>query len=83
MPVPGWIDRDHREEASFPATIELADGRRFQVTITNVSIAGCQLQTRETLPIGASVQLCVSGQKLPADVRWALPGSAGLRFDEA
>ena len=83
MRVPGWIDRDAREEASFPAMVELPDGRRFQVTITNVSNAGCQLKTREMLPIGASVQLCVSGQKLPADVRWALPGSAGLRFNEA
>ena len=80
MHSPGWIDRAEREPASFPGIIELSHGRRLPVTITNVSIAGCQVACSETLPIGALIQLQVGQEQLAADVRWASDGKAGLRF---
>jgi hypothetical protein len=75
-----WIDRDDREPASFPGIVVLPDGRRFPVTITNVSIAGCQVEGRETMPIGAQIHLHVGREELAADVRWAIDGKGGLRF---
>lgn len=80
MRVPGWIDRDHREPAAFPATVALPDGRSVPVTITNVSRDGCEVSCNETLPIGAIVELRVGGEPIPADVRWELDGRAGLRL---
>ena len=83
MRIPGWIDRDDREPASFPGVVVLSDGRRFPVTIINVSSCGCQVDCAETLPIGAVVHLDVGNDHLPADVRWSIDGKAGLRLRES
>ena len=79
--LPGWIDRERREPTSYPAVVMLADGRRLAVTITNISHQGCQVQCKRTLPIGQSVKLELAGSiKANASVRWAVSGTAGLRF---
>jgi len=80
MREPGWIDRDDREPASFTGLVVLQDGSRVPVTIVNISEGGCQLKCNETLPVAATVELHLDGQQIEAEVRWALPGLAGLRI---
>ena len=80
MRIPGWIDRDDREPAAFPAVITLLDGRVFPVTITNVSKEGCEISCAEVLPIGAPVYLGVAAELIKAQVRWCVNGKAGLRL---
>jgi len=80
--VPGWIDRDERQEAEFPGIVILANGNRLPVTITNVSEGGCQLECGHPLPIGESVKLeLAGGHGAEGNVRWSVSGKAGLRFD--
>jgi hypothetical protein len=77
----GWIDRADRQNASYPAILVLAEGKRLPVTITNISKDGCQVECLETLPIGQSVRIELAGNiETDACVRWALLGRAGLRF---
>ena len=80
MRIPGWVDRDDREPASFPAVITLSDGRGFPVTITNVSKDGCEVTCGAVLPIGATVCLGVAAELITAQVRWCIDGKAGLRL---
>ena len=80
MRMPGWIDRDDREPVSFHGSVELADGRSFPVLITNISDPGCSIECEATLPIAQRVRLHVGEKSIGAEVRWALPGSAGLRL---
>lgn len=80
MISPGWIDRDERHPVNTSGMIELRNGNRYAVRVTNATNAGCQITCEETLPIGARLSLEVHGQTINADVRWALPGLAGLRI---
>ena len=80
MPDSGWVERATREPAAFPGIVVLADGRRFPITITNVSAGGCQIQCGATLPIGAEINLVIGRELIAADVRWAIDGRAGLRM---
>jgi len=80
MHAHGWIDRAEREPSCFPSILVLSDGRRFPITITNVSECGCQVSCAETLPIGAMVDLKIGEKLIPADVRWSIDGKAGLRL---
>jgi len=82
MRLPGWIDRDDREPTSFTGAVVLPDGESIPVTIADVSSVGCRVECEGTLPIGAKVRLAVGGKSVAAHVRWALPGSAGLRLAE-
>ena len=78
-----WIERGERETPCFPSILSLSDGRRFAVTITNVSERGCPVACGQTLPIGASVHLKIGSKQIAADVRWSIDGKAGLRLRDA
>jgi len=79
--LPGWTDRDNREPTSFPAILVLAEGKRFPVTITNISADGCQIEGAEAIPIGETVRVELAGDiRADATVRWAVERRAGLRF---
>ena len=80
--LPGWIDRADREAVLFDGSLMLSDGSTVPVRITNVSDAGCQLECEATLPIGGTARLQLGENELMANIRWALPGSAGLQFLE-
>ena len=82
MRQPGWIDRNEREPSSFPGVVILPGGARREVIISNVSAMGCRVECHEMLIIGAKVKLEVGDTLIDAEVRWALPGSAGLRMLE-
>ena len=76
-----WTDRNSRETTSYPAIVILTGGQRLPVTIANISNEGCQVECAETLPIGETVRIELAGGiKADANVRWAIPGRAGLRF---
>ena len=80
MRVPGWVEREEREPVSFGASIVLPDGRSVSVMIRDVSANGCCVECDEALPIAQTVRLDLGDDSIEAEVRWALPGAAGLRL---
>lgn len=78
--MPGWVPRTDRNQVQINATLRL-HGRELPVTVIDVSEEGCKIRCPEVLPIGETVQLEIPAfQPNPANVRWSLPGLAGLRF---
>ena len=58
----------------------LPDGRSIAVTIRDVSANGCCVECDETLPAPQAVRLDLGDDSIDAEVRWALPGAAGLQL---
>ena len=79
MRVPGWVEREEREPVSLDASIVLPDGRSVSAIIRDVSANGCCVECDEALPVAQSVRLDLGGDSVEAEVRWAIPGAAGLR----
>lgn len=78
----GQVDRDHREAINLRASIVTSQGRVVAARVLNMSLQGCLVQSHETMIIGERVTLNMAGfAPLPAQVRWELGGSAGLRFE--
>jgi hypothetical protein len=80
MRLPGWVEREERQPASFGASIALPDGRSVPVIIRDVSAHGCSVECDEALPIAQTVRLDLGDDSIEAEVRWALPGAAGLQL---
>ena len=77
----GWVGRKDRNDVNVDATVVRDDGARVTVKLTNLSIEGCRLQTDEMFRIGEHISIAFSRVgNLRAQVRWALPGSAGTQF---
>jgi hypothetical protein len=75
--------RSERCNVSMYGVVWLGDGRQFAVELTDLSAEGCKVTTAETLIIGTTVNLVIEGfDEVPASVRWALNGIAGLRFEQ-
>ena len=79
MRVPGWVEREERKPVSLNASIVLPDGRSVSAIIRDVSANGCCVECEEALPIAQTVRLDLGGDSVEAEVRWAMPGAAGLR----
>jgi hypothetical protein len=79
--VHGWIGRKDRHPVEVEAVLRRVDGRQSSVTLTNFSEDGCRIECPEDLQIGEQLAIAIPrmGQVL-AQVRWALPGSAGAKF---
>jgi len=79
----GWIGRKDRDEVAIDAVVHRDDGSKRSVTLSNLSPEGCQIESEGQFRIGERLQIAIPrvGQ-LDAQVRWALPGSAGARFLE-
>lgn len=76
-----WISREERRTVQVQGTAHLANGVSFAVRLANISYRGCQVEADHILPIGDRVRLELPRLgDVPAEVRWALPGKAGLRF---
>jgi hypothetical protein len=79
---PGWIGRDARTTVMVEGFARRSDGAVFNVVVHDISREGCRIEcSGHTVEIGEWVQ--VEGPGLPpqlGQVRWALLGSAGLRF---
>jgi hypothetical protein len=77
----GWIGRKDRHDIKVDAVVHRADGSEAQVRLTNVSDEGCRMATSDDFLIGERLSIAIPGMgKVEAQVRWALPGSAGAKF---
>lgn len=76
----GWIGRKDRHSVSMDAIVYRGDGQ-VQVKLADFSDEGCRIESDEHFRIGEHVEIDVSGMgRLKAQIRWALPDSAGARF---
>jgi len=77
----GWIGRKDRDEVAIDAVVHRDDGSKKSVTLSNLSTDGCRIESDGDFRIGERLQIAIpSIGQLDAQVRWALPGSAGARF---
>ena len=78
---PKWPKREDRRPVRATGTLYLPDGSAVSVRLTDISFDGCQVETDVILPIGHKVKLALPRLgDINAQVRWALPGRAGMRF---
>jgi hypothetical protein len=78
--VQGWIGRKDRFPVAIDAVVHRADGSTASVRLTDFSEEGCRMEG-EDFHIGEKVRIDVPRLgPMDAQVRWALPGSAGTRF---
>lgn len=77
----GWIGRKDRDDVAIDAVVHRADGSSESVTLSNLSREGCRIESGGDFRIGEHLKIAIPtmGQR-NAQVRWALPGSAGARF---
>ena len=77
----GWIGRKDRDEVAIPAIVHRDDGSRQSVTLSNLSRDGCRIESDGHFRIGERLKIAIPSMgQVKAQVRWALPGSAGARF---
>jgi hypothetical protein len=78
----GWIGRKDRERVEIDAVIHRGDGTEEPVRLSNVSEDGCRIESDGHFRIGERLQIAIPKMgHMNAQVRWALPGSAGARFE--
>jgi len=74
----GWIGRKDRFPVAIDAVVHRADGSTESVRLTDFSEEGC---SDDHFEIGEQLRIDVPRLgMMDAQVRWALPGSAGTRF---
>jgi hypothetical protein len=79
--IHGWTGRKDRDEVAIDAVVHRDDGSSESVTLRNLSTEGCRIESDNDFRIGEYLQIAIpSLGQLNAQVRWALPGSAGARF---
>jgi hypothetical protein len=77
----GWIGRRDRHPVEIDAVVLRGDGSAESVKLSNVSDEGCRIETKREFRIGERLEIAIpSLGQLKAQVRWALPGSAGAMF---
>ena len=76
----GWIGRKDRFPVAIDAVVHRGDGATVSVRLTDFSEEGCRTEG-DDFQIGERVSIDVPKLGLvKAQVRWALAGSAGMRF---
>lgn len=76
----GWIGRKDRFPVAIDAVVHRANGSTAQVRLTDFSEEGCRMEG-EDFEIGEKIKLDVPRLgMMEAQIRWALPGSAGSQF---
>ena len=77
----GWIGRKDRFPVAIEAVVHRADGSTESVRLTDFSEEGCRIDSDDHFEIGEQLRIDVPRLgMMEAQVRWALPGSAGTRF---
>ena len=80
----GWIGRKDRQSVAIEAVVHRADGSTTAVKLTDVSEEGCRIEAEALFAIGEKLDIALPKlAPVKAQVRWALPGSAGARFLES
>jgi hypothetical protein len=77
----GWVGRKDRHPVAIDAVVHRDDGSQARVKLSDMTEEGGRMEAEHDFRIGECVEIAVPrlGQ-LKAQVRWALPGSAGARF---
>ncbi len=76
-----WPIRKDRHPVVVNAVVHRMDGSTASVTLTDLSLEGCRIDTPNDLRIGERLQIAIPRMgSIKAQVRWALPDSAGARF---
>ena len=79
--IHGWVGRRDRDSVVVDAVIHRTDGTKSPVRLTNFSDNGCRIEAETNLRIGERVQIAIPRMgQVKAQIRWALPGSAGAKF---
>jgi len=77
----GWVGRKDRDVVEIDATVHRSDGSKKPVILTDFSEEGCRIETEDDFLIGERLQIAIPRMgQVKAQIRWALPGSAGARF---
>lgn len=76
-------DREPRRSVDLRGFGMLGDGRRFAISVVNLSYDGCKIQTDFALVPNMKFEVTIQGLggAIEAEVRWHKEGSAGLRFN--
>lgn len=79
--VEGWVKRAERQPVNLAATAATRDAPDVRVQISNISLAGCQIESDHSFRVGEAIVLSIAGMPpLKAQVRWAIAGMAGAQF---
>ena len=77
----GWIGRKDRHPVIIDAVIHRLDGTKSPVRLSNFSDQGCRIDAEHDFRIGERLSIAIPRMgQVKAQVRWALPGSAGAKF---
>jgi hypothetical protein len=77
----GWIGRKDRNPVEIDAVVHRTDGTETPAKLTDFSDEGCRIEAEEEFRIGERLQIAIPRMgHVKAQIRWALPGSAGARF---
>lgn len=77
----GWVGRKDRNPVEIDAVVQRDDGSKAEVRLSDLTDDGCRIETDDHFRIGEQLQIAIPRLgELSAQVRWALPGSAGARF---
>jgi hypothetical protein len=77
----GWIGRKDRQSVAIDAVVHWNDGSTAPVQLTDFSDEGCRIEADHDFRIGERLQIDIPRMgQVKAQVRWALPGSAGAKF---
>ena len=77
----GWIGRKDRHPVTVDAVVHRDDGSDVAVTLVDFSEEGCRIEGGDHFRIGEHVEIDLPNTgKVKAQIRWALPDSAGARF---
>jgi hypothetical protein len=76
-----WVGRKDRHPVEVDAVVLRTDGSETQVKLTNFSEEGCRIEAAGDFLIGERLAIAIPRMgHIKAQVRWALPGSAGAQF---
>jgi hypothetical protein len=76
-----WVGRKDRQPVEIDAVVYRLDGTNTPVKLTNFTEEGCRIESDSELQIGERLAIALPRMgHIKAQVRWALPGSAGAKF---
>jgi hypothetical protein len=79
--VQGWTGRRDRHSIEVEAVVHRADGSKEPVKLKDFSDQGCRIDAEGEFRIGERLQIAIPRMgHIKAQIRWALPGSAGAQF---
>ena len=79
---PGWTPRNDRRQVDLAAFVHRGEKPPMPVIVTDLTEQGCRIAGGDTLRIGEQIRLEIPRLGyLSAQIRWAMDGQAGARFE--